>query len=177
MGALAENLLTLARLDTGGYHLEQEIVDLSAIAESVARRVHSLAQERNIQLALEPAPSTLVVGDSTRLEEVALILVDNAIKYNRSGGSVTLRTYCDGQQAVFEVRDTGIGIPAEHLQRLGERFYRVDKARSRQMGGAGLGISIAHGIAAAHRGTLTLTSVPKLGTTATLRLPAAQVAK
>ena len=172
MGAITENMLTLARLDAGGYHLEQEVVDLSTVAQDVARRVRSLVAERYIQLTLEPAPDTLVLGDSARLGEVALILVDNAIKYNRAGGAVTIRTYRYGGQAVFEVQDTGIGVPPEHLQRLGERFYRVDKAHSRQMGGAGLGISIARGIAAAHHGTLTLTSVPGQGTTAMLRLPA-----
>jgi two-component system sensor histidine kinase VicK len=77
---------------------------------------------------------------------------------------------------VLTVRDTGVGIAPEHLNHLGERFYRVDRARSRQMGGAGLGLSIARGIAAAHHGSLTLTSVPELGTTATLSLPAATVA-
>ena len=171
MGALAENLLTLARLDAGSSHLEQEIVDISAVAEDVARRVRPLVEEQRIQLAVEPAPALLVLGDSARLSEVALILVDNAIKYNRPGGSVTIRTYRDGQQAIFEVRDTGVGIAPAHLQHLGERFYRVDKARSRQMGGAGLGIAIARGIAAAHHGALTLASVPNKGTTATLALP------
>lgn len=177
MGAIAENMLTLARLDSGGYHLEQEVVDVSAVAQGVARRVRSLVEERQIQLTVEPEPNTLVLGDAARLGEAALILVDNAIKYNRAGGAVTIRTYRDAGLAVFEVRDTGIGIPPEHLQRLGERFYRVDKARSRQMGGAGLGISIARGIAAAHHGTLTLTSVPGQGTTAMLRLPAIEITR
>ena len=175
MGAIAENLLSLARLDSGVYHIEQEVVDLREIAEGVARRARSLADERQITLVTERLDSALVIGDPTWLREVALILVDNAIKYNRPGGSVTLRTYHKDKSAIFEVRDTGIGIAPEHLQHLGERFYRVDKARSREMGGAGLGISVARSIAAQHSGTLTLTSVPEQGTTATLRLPAATV--
>ena len=173
MGALAENLLTLARLDHGGYHIEQEVVDLREVSEDVLRRARSLADERQVTLVTESMAPTLVIGDSARLGEVALILVDNAIKYNRPGGSVTLRTFRDGQHAVLEVRDTGIGIAAEDLGHLGERFYRVDKARSRQMGGAGLGLSIARSIVAEHHGTLALTSMPDQGTTATLRLPAA----
>jgi signal transduction histidine kinase len=181
MGALAENLLTLARLDNSAYHLEQEVVDLDALMAEVAHRVRSLADEREVRLEVARAQGvqsdeqrTLVIGDPTQLREVILILVDNAIKYNRPGGSVTLRVSREGTQAVLEVRDTGIGIAPEHLAHLGERFYRVDKARSRQMGGAGLGIAIARSIARAHHGSLTLASVPDQGTTATLRLPAAQ---
>ncbi len=119
----------------------------------------------------------LVIGDRTWLGQAALILVDNAIKYNRTGGAVTLRPYLDRQHAVLEVRDTGVGIAAADLPHLGERFYRVDKARSREMGGAGLGLSIARGIAAAHRGSLTFVSAPGEGTTATLSLPAASAPK
>ena len=175
MGVIAENLLALARLDASVYHMEQEVVDLSELAARVAQRARTLADERHITLVADDLDKALVIGDSTWLSEVALVLVDNAIKYNRPGGSVALRTYHDGGSSVLEVRDTGIGIAAEHLQHLGERFYRVDKARSRQMGGAGLGLSIARGIAAQHHGTLTLASVPDQGTTATLRLPAATV--
>ena len=175
MGALAENLLTLARLDAGVVHPEQEVVDLAEVAADVARRALALAAERQVALVLGRTEETLVIGDTTRLAEVALNLVDNAIKYNRPGGSVTLRAYHDGHEAVLEVRDTGIGIAPEHLARLGERFYRADKARSRQMGGAGLGIAIARRIAALHGGRLDLSSIPGQGTTATLRLPAVEV--
>lgn len=173
MEALAENLLTLARLDHGVYHMEQDVVDLGQVADGVVHRAHALAEACQIQLRVERVGTPLVIGDPTWLGEVALILLDNGIKYNRPGGAVTLRAYHEGAQAVLEVRDTGIGIVAEHLPHLGERFYRVDKARSRQLGGAGLGLSIARSIATAHHGTLTLTSVPEQGTTATLRLPAA----
>jgi signal transduction histidine kinase len=176
MGALAGDLLTLARLDHGAYHLEQEVVDLGDVAESVARRAEALTAERQIRLVVSreegAGKGPLVIGDPVKLGEAALILLDNGIKYNRPGGMVTMRVARQGPQALLEVRDTGIGIPAEHLAHLGERFYRVDKARSRQMGGAGLGLSIARGIAAAHRGTLEVTSISEQGTIATLRLPA-----
>jgi signal transduction histidine kinase len=95
------------------------------------------------------------------------------VKYNHRGGRISLRSMVKGEQALLEVRDTGIGIAAEHLSHLGERFYRVDKARSREAGGTGLGLSIARGIAAVHGGTLTLTSVPGQGTAATITLPQA----
>ncbi len=109
------------------------------------------------------------------INEAALILVDNAIKYNKAGGSVTIEVVAAPQDVSLWVRDTGIGIQEEHLLHLGERFYRPDKARSREMGGAGLGLSIARSIATAHGGTLHLSSEPGVGTTATLTFPAAQV--
>ncbi|GAC1687416.1 MAG: hypothetical protein NVS9B9_09510 [Ktedonobacteraceae bacterium] len=108
------------------------------------------------------------------LEQALLVLLDNAIKYNRPGGQVTVRTSVHDGKAHLEVCDTGIGIAAEHLPHLYERFYRVDKARSREAGGTGLGLSIAQHIAAIHDGTLTLSSIPNQGTTVTLLLPLAQ---
>jgi signal transduction histidine kinase len=118
-----------------------------------------------------------VIGDKSLLEQATMILLDNAIKYNRSGGSVTLRASLVQGQACLEVSDTGIGIPAEHLAHLGERFYRVDKARSREAGGAGLGLSIARGIAVSHGGSLTLSSVVGQGATARILLPAVETAR
>jgi len=110
-----------------------------------------------------------------QLEQAVLVVLDNAIKYNRPDGRVTVRTSVSNGQARLEVIDTGIGIAAEYLSRLGERFYRVDKARSREGGGTGLGLSIAQRIAAIHNGRLTLASVPNQGTTATLLFPLAAV--
>jgi len=116
-----------------------------------------------------------VIGDPMLLEQAMLVLLDNAIKYNRKGGHVVIRTAAEDDKAIMSVSDTGIGIAAEHLPHLGERFYRVDKARSREAGGTGLGLSIAHNIAAAHGGNLTLSSVTGQGTTVTMTLPQAQI--
>jgi signal transduction histidine kinase len=173
MGSLADNMLNLARLDADDLHIEQDVVDLGALSAEIVRRARSLAAEREVVLRLQNEGPALVVGDRLLLEEAALSLVDNAIKYNRPGGEVLVRTWVDLQRAHLEVGDTGIGIAPEHLARLGERFYRVDKARSRQSGGAGLGLSIAQRIAARHGGSLHLTSEPERGTTATLSLPVA----
>ncbi|HEX9068910.1 MAG TPA: ATP-binding protein, partial [Ktedonobacterales bacterium] len=172
MERLTDHLLTLARLDTGKLRMERDVVDLAAVAGQVEHRSRALAAERQIALSLEAAQPTLVIGDRALLEELTLILVDNALKYTPDGGSVTLLVTSEGSDALLSVRDTGIGISSEHLSHLGERFYRVDKARSRETGGAGLGLSIAHGIAGQHGGTLTLTSQPGEGTAATLRLAA-----
>ncbi|HEY7834203.1 MAG TPA: ATP-binding protein [Ktedonobacterales bacterium] len=174
MGALADNLLLLARLDRGTAHPERDVVDLAVVAADAARRFQALAAQSHITLSERHEGPVLVVGDRLLLEQAALILLDNALKYNRDEGSVTLHAYVAGQEAVLDVRDTGIGIPAEHLARLGERFYRVDKARSRAKGGAGLGVSIARRIAALHDGSLSFASAPGQGTTAALRLPAAR---
>jgi signal transduction histidine kinase len=176
MTNLANNMLNLARLEGGGIQMEQEVVDLSIVGREIVRRMGPLAAEQDITLSFEDGEPVLVVGDSVQLEQVALALVDNAIKYNHPGGNVLVRSWVEGQRAHLEVRDTGIGIASEHLPRLGERFYRVDKARSREAGGAGLGISIVRSIAARHGGSLRYASQPGEGTTATLTFPAAHKA-
>jgi signal transduction histidine kinase len=175
MGNLATNLLTLARLDNRSSHQEYEVVDLASIARAQARRIQALAEQQQISVQVEGSESALVIGDPTMLEQATLALLDNAIKYNRPGGRITVRTTTQNNHVVLQVSDTGIGIAAEHLPHLGERFYRVDKARSREAGGTGLGLSIARGIALAHGGTLTLSSVLDQGTSVTITLPLAHV--
>ena len=175
MATLATNLLTLARLDNSSSHQEHEVVNLADVALAGARRVQALADQAGISIQVEQTSVAYVIGDPTLLEQAVLVLLDNAIKYNRRGGHVMVRTATKQGQALLEVCDTGIGIAAEHLPHLGERFYRVDKARSREAGGTGLGLSIARSIALAHGGTLTLTSIPDRGTTVTLTLPLVHV--
>jgi signal transduction histidine kinase len=177
MGTLANNMLTLARLDAGQFHLEREVVDLAAVATRAAHRAQAFAKEHDITLHVPEAGPVLVIGDKSLLEQATMILLDNAIKYNRPGGSVTLSALHMQEQACLEISDTGIGIGSEHMPHLGERFYRVDKARSREAGGAGLGLSIARSIAAQHGGALTLSSVAGQGTTARITLPAVETAR
>ena len=172
MSNLASNLLTLARLDSGTIHREYEVVNLAALTQEGARRAQALAEQRGVTVQVESSGDTYVIGDPVLLEQAMLALLDNAIKYNRQGGRVIARTGEQDGKALLEVRDTGIGIPAEHLPHLGERFYRVDKARSREAGGTGLGLSIAQRIARTHGGQLTLSSVPEQGTTVTITMPA-----
>jgi signal transduction histidine kinase len=173
MSNLATNLLTLARLDTGTIHREHEVVNLAGLAREGARRVQAFAEQQGVTVQVESSGQTYVIGDPVLLEQAMLVLLDNAIKYNRQGGHVTVRAAEQDGQALLEVRDTGIGIAAEHLPHLGERFYRVDKARSREAGGTGLGLSIARSIAVVHGGQLLLSSVPEQGTTVTVALPLA----
>jgi signal transduction histidine kinase len=173
MTQLAGNMLTLARLDSGMAHLETEIVDVSALLARAARRVHALANQKQIAVEAVTKESIYVAGDRLLLEQAIMILLDNAVKYNRSGGSVALYARRRDQWVRIDVCDNGVGIAAPHLSHLGERFYRVDAAHARETGGAGLGVSIARSIAAAHQGALTYASIPKQGTTATLILPGA----
>src|SRR5256884_4211055 len=177
MSTLATNMLTLARLDNNSSHREHEVINLTDIALADVRRVQALADQSGISLQLESNDAALVIGDPTLLEQAVLVLLDNAIKYNQPGGRVTISTEVKDRYAFLEVRDTGIGIAAEHLPHLCERFYRVDKARSREAGGSGLGLSIARSIAEAHEGSLTLSSKPGQGTTVTIKLPLAQGAR
>src|SRR5215471_9989256 len=173
MTNLSSNLLTLARLDNKTSHQEHEVVNLAEIAHAGVRRIQALADQSEISIQEESNDTALVIGDPILLEQAVLALLDNAIKYNRHNGHVRVRTSMKQGQALLEVCDTGIGIAPEHLPHLGERFYRVDKSRSREAGGTGLGLSIARSIAIAHGGSLTLASVPEQGMTVLLRLPLA----
>jgi signal transduction histidine kinase len=174
MTHLTTNLLDLARLDSRTTHREHEVLDLTHLAQQGVERVQALAKQRGLHMHEEYTEDSYIIGDTLLLEQAILVLLDNAVKYNRPGGMVTVRTRLCNRDALLEVSDTGIGIAGEHLPHLGERFYRVDKARSRAAGGSGLGLSIAHSIALAHGGQLTLQSIPEQGTTATLLLPLAR---
>jgi signal transduction histidine kinase len=171
MHGLVTNLLALARFDAGTSQIRRDVVDLATVAEETVRRSQVMAPEREVALHVEPAPPTLVLGDESLLEQAALIPVDNAIKYSRPRGQVTVSVGARDDQAQLRVRDTGIGIPADVLPRLGERFFRVEKSRARAGGGSGLGLAIAAGVACAHRGKLRIASMPGVGTSATLQLP------
>ncbi len=170
MERLTDNLLTLARIDAGALRLERELIDLSIVAAGIARRLATLAREKGVAIREEYGAGARLLGDRQALEQAVLILLENAIKFTPPGGTVSLRTTAGDGRGNLIVEDTGIGIGAEHLPRLGDRFYRVDPARSRDEGGAGLGLAIAFGIAAAHGGTVQITSTPGQGTRATLRL-------
>ncbi len=172
LSAIANNLLTLARLDSGSMRLESDVVDLATIATNAAHRVDALAREHGITVRLGALTSVAVLGDPQLLAQATLALVDNALKYAGSGSEISLSTSHEGDLATLAVHDTGPGIAAEHLPLLGQRFYRPDKARARAAGGAGLGLSVVRGILALHNGSLDLESAPGEGTTAILLIPA-----
>jgi signal transduction histidine kinase len=171
---LTTDLLMLARSDRDQLDLEVAPLDLGALAREVVRRTEPMARERGVSLTIragEPGPA--VEADPDRLQQVMLILLDNAIKHTPAGGRVAVEARVDDGHAVLEVVDTGEGIPPEHLPRVFERFYRADAARSREAGGSGLGLAIARSLVDAHGGSLTLASAPGAGTRATIHLPTA----
>jgi two-component system, OmpR family, sensor histidine kinase CiaH len=168
---LTGDLLTLARSDRGQLELAVAPIDLGALASDVVRRVSPLAQESGIGLTYRQEARALEVeGDPDRLDQVLLILIDNALKHTPTGGHVEVIARKQRKDAIIEVLDTGPGIPAEHLPRIFERFYRVDTARSRAQGGTGLGLAIARTVVEAHGGGISLSSERGVGTRATIRL-------
>jgi heavy metal sensor kinase len=168
---LVAGLLVLSRLDAGDAKREWYDVDLAALGASTAEQMRLMAEDRGIALQTSGLEPLIVRGDRGRLKQVIVNLLDNAIRFTPRGGSVTLRTFREDGDEVLEVRDTGVGIPAAALPHVFERFYRVDEARSRDEGGAGLGLSIAESICAAHGATIEVESEFGLGSRFRLRVP------
>ncbi|GCE13881.1 sensor histidine kinase [Tengunoibacter tsumagoiensis] len=172
LGKLISNLLALARMDEGRTILETESVHLAVLAEAVVANAEISAQERGIELHLEIQEAVAIEGDETRLIQVVMNLIDNALIYTQSGGSVFLRISRKGTWAIIQVEDTGEGIAPEHLPHIFERFYRADPARTRREGGSsGLGLSIVEWTVNAHCGTISVKSKPGEGSTFTVLLP------
>jgi signal transduction histidine kinase len=165
-----DSLLTLARADSGAMALRRERCDLAAIVQECAELVQPLAAEREVRVDLDLQPAELI-GDSFRLTQVVANLLTNAILYNRRQGGVRIDLRADPREILLTVSDTGVGIAAEHLPRVFDRFFRVDESRSRESGGAGLGLSICRSVVEAHGGTIGATSQLGVGTTFTVRLP------
>jgi two-component system OmpR family sensor kinase len=174
MRGLVEALLTLARADAGRLEMHRERVDLAALVEDSIALLGPLAETEKVSLAVEAeAESVAVTGDPGRLSQVVTNLLTNAIHYNRAGGQVRAAVAATTSEAVLTVADTGCGIPAEEQPRVFERFFRVDRARSRARGGSGLGLAICKSIVEAHGGTIGFTSAVDRGTIFVVRLPLA----
>ena len=170
MSALVDDIIRLSHLDEGSNDMEREEVDLMQIAREVVDGLQPLATELDVSLTLtgENAP---IFGIAQSLNLMIQNLCDNAIKYNRKGGSVNVDIQNHDDEILLTVSDTGIGIAPELQDRVFERFYRVDKGRSREMGGTGLGLSIVKHAAMLHNATVDLNSIPNEGTTITIRFP------
>jgi two-component system phosphate regulon sensor histidine kinase PhoR len=168
--AVAEDLLTLAGLERPDARLRLEDFDLRAMAAAQVAAFRMAAEREGLELALEPGPDVMVRGDRMRLEQVVANLLDNAIKYTERG-AVTVRLGAEGDEAWCEIADTGSGIPPEDQPRIFERFYRVDKARSREKGGTGLGLAIVKHIVSLHGGEVGVSSEAARGSVFRFRLP------
>jgi two-component system phosphate regulon sensor histidine kinase PhoR len=170
LGSLVDDLLSLAELERPDTRLRVEPFDLRDAVQRQMTTLTGSAERAGLEMQLEPGPSVSVVADRLRIDQVIANLLDNALKYTERG-SVRIRVGALAAQAWCEVQDTGPGIPAADLPRIFERFYRVDKARSRGKGGTGLGLSIVKHILALHGGSITATSVPGEGSTFRFELP------
>jgi two-component system, OmpR family, phosphate regulon sensor histidine kinase PhoR len=177
LGRLIDDLLTLSDLESGKIQLNPEKLRPADLIHRVLEIFHDRAGKKNIELAERPAPALpVVVGDSDRLQQLLINLIDNALKYTPAAGRIEVRAAPAGDDAIpmveIAVADTGCGIPEKDLPRLTERFYRVDKARSRELGGTGLGLAIVKHIVQAHGGRLEIESRMQKGTTVRVFLPA-----
>jgi two-component system sensor histidine kinase BaeS len=147
-------------------------VDLGELIDRTVASFEPLAAEHGLELSSATADDVAVQGDREQLQQVILILLDNAVRYTAEGGRVHVQARRDGGNAIITVHDTGIGIGEEELERVFERFYRSDEARNRQSGGAGLGLAIARELVMRHGGRISVESTEGAGSTFTIQLPA-----
>jgi len=176
LAKIVENLFALSRLDAGEAQAESVQFDLGQLAATTAEQMSLLAEDKQVSLNCLAPRAVSVEGDRARLKQVVVNLLDNAVKYTPPGGAVTLSVVAAPNvgKAVLEVTDTGMGIPAGALPHVFERFFRVDKARSRELGGAGIGLSIVKAICTAHGGQVEVASEEGRGARFRVLLPLAE---
>jgi two-component system, OmpR family, phosphate regulon sensor histidine kinase PhoR len=170
MHSLIDDILELSAIEAGTVQVERAAVRLHSLVQDVLTALDTRAAEREITLQNEVGAEVIVQADPRRLEQMLTNLTDNAIKFNRAGGRVTISHERRNGRERIAVTDTGEGIPAEHIRRIFERFYRVDRARSRALGGTGLGLAIVKHLARAHGGEATVESTPGTGSVFTIEL-------
>jgi len=171
MSSLVDKLLTLARADAGKEQWNFTEVDLGKLISNLSTDVEVLCQEKGLSFQLGQTQGLVVKGDEARLRELFMNLLDNAIIYTPAPGTVSISLRREGQMAVVAITDTGVGIPAEDIPFIFERFYRVDKSRSRAEGGSGLGLAICRHIAEVHGGKIEVESQVGAGSTFSVWLP------
>ncbi|MDZ5605822.1 ATP-binding protein [Bacillus pseudomycoides] len=177
MQGLIEDLLDLSKIEQQGFKLNMGTVDMKELLGEIKMVLENKSQDKEIFLQVDVLRHVSVIGDPSRLKQIFINLVNNAIVYTPAGGTVSVKLLEDEHNAYIKVSDTGIGISKEEIPRIFERFYRVDKARSRNTGGTGLGLSIVKHLVEAHQGTITVDSTVGEGTTFTVALPKADLEK
>jgi two-component system, OmpR family, phosphate regulon sensor histidine kinase PhoR len=170
MHNLIDDILELSAIEAGRVQIETEPLSLHHLVNDILTSLASRTEARSIKLKNEVPTDSIVLADPRRLEQMLTNLTHNAIKFNREDGSVTLRHERAGARDRITVSDTGEGIPPEHIKRIFERFYRIDRARSREMGGTGLGLAIVKHLARAHGGEVSVQSTLGEGSTFTIEL-------
>lgn len=174
MTRLVKDLLLLSSLDHSAVQETFQDIDIAFLTADIVEKLQHSAREKHQTLEYEPVNSLpLFKGNSDRIEQVITNIITNAIKYTPKDGSITVSTVHMYDSITIKIKDTGIGIPQKDLEHIFERFYRVDKARSREMGGTGLGLAIAKEIIEAHKGTISINSKPNCGTEVLIKLPVA----
>ncbi len=174
LSRLVKDLHELSQAESGSLPMDRQPIDFSATLGELIAPFRSVAESKEVRLEIDiPAQLPLVLADEERINQVMHNLLNNALRYTPPDGTITIRVRGAGERLRVEVQDTGEGIPAEHLPKVFERFYRVDYGRSRQRGGMGLGLAIAKAIIEAHKGTISVSSsgIPGEGTTFAFELP------
>jgi len=172
MSHLVEDLLLLSRLDSNRLELDRRAIALPELLADLQRQMQRVAQQQGVGLVLEQAEGQ-VMADPTRLRQVLLILLDNALRHTPPRGEIRLKAEARRELTCITIADTGSGIPKEHQRYVFERFYQVDKSRTGEGHGSGLGLSIAKGLVEAQGGRIALESAAGKGTVVTVELPAA----
>ncbi len=169
---LIEDLLLLSKMESGRENLKREPLNVEKILKKVIGVLDLALTDKKIKVRIDLSEEPfLILGDAKSMEQVFSNLIDNAVKYNGPGGKITVRGFYETATAKIEIEDTGIGIPDSDLPRIFERFYRVDKSRSRESGGTGLGLAIVKHIIERHSGQIQVKSHPQKGSTFTITLP------
>ena len=171
LSGIVNDLLTLTRIDNESMEMKTETVDVTALTWDTIRMLKPMAEKRKQNLIGNVQPDLTMQGDKLKLNQILYNLTDNAIKYTPEGGNIGIMLTEEEGNIVWRVRDDGIGIPPEDQRHIFERFYRVDKARSRETGGTGLGLSIVKQLVTAHGGTISVYSETGKGTEFTVVLP------
>ena len=171
MSKVLEDLFLLSKSDENQVSLDCNQFNLKPLVEEVCKHAEVLAEEKNIKIIIAFLEAVQVKGDEVRLRQMSWNILQNGIKYTQCGGEVKVSLQNNGKFALMTIQDTGIGIPEEDLGFIFNRFYRVDKARSRDEGGSGLGLSICRQIAEAHKGTIEVKSKLGVGTRFKIRIP------
>ena len=170
LNVLLNDLIDISRIESGELKFSFRSFDIADLVRDLVEELHIRAEQQQVELHATLPDEAYVYGDRERISQVLVNLVENAIKYNVINGRVDVIVERDADRWKITVRDTGIGIPEEHLPRIFERFYRVDKDRSRAVGGTGLGLAIVKHICEAHRSSVAITSTPNVGTTISFAL-------
>ena len=171
LSGIITDLLTLTQMDSQASALRIEPLDFTTLCQDTLHALHPTLEKARLTLHAELAENVMLSGDASKLGQAVYNLIDNAVKYTPEGGTITVTLVTEGREAVLTIRDTGIGIPEADVKHIFDRFYRVDKARSRATGGTGLGLSIVRQMVQLHGGEITVESRPGEGSAFTVTLP------